>query len=106
VASTAVKRRQCEAGRDLGAPISQEPVIAATDEPTLADKVTFLSQPDVYGKLTGAVFCRETHMSWIFFAGDRVFTPEKWRLLAHTYLRIAAADAVRLERILRTPVDQ
>ena len=67
----------CEAGRDLGAPISQEPVIAAIDEPTLAEKVTFLSRPDVYGKRTGAVFCRETHMSWVFFADDRVFKLKK-----------------------------
>lgn len=29
-------------------------------------------------------------------------TPEKWRPLAQRYLRIAAADAVRLERLLRT----
>jgi aminoglycoside phosphotransferase family enzyme len=30
-------------------------------------------------------------------------TPEKWPRLARTYLRIAACDAVRLERLLRTP---
>jgi aminoglycoside phosphotransferase family enzyme len=30
-------------------------------------------------------------------------TPDKWPRLARTYLRIAAADAVRLERLLRTP---
>ena len=29
-------------------------------------------------------------------------TPEKWPRLARTYLRIAAADAVRLERLLKT----
>ena len=29
-------------------------------------------------------------------------TPEKWPRLAHIYLQIAAADAVRLERMLRT----
>ena len=64
-------------GRDLGAPISQEPVIAAIDEPTLADKVAFLSRPAAYGKLAGAVSRRETHMSWIFFADDRVFKLKK-----------------------------
>ena len=31
-------------------------------------------------------------------------TPEKWPRRAREYLRIAAADAVRLERLLRTPV--
>jgi aminoglycoside phosphotransferase family enzyme len=30
-------------------------------------------------------------------------TPEKWPRLARTYLRIAAADAARLERLLSTP---
>jgi aminoglycoside phosphotransferase family enzyme len=30
-------------------------------------------------------------------------TPEKWPRLARTYLRIAAADAARLERLIRTP---
>jgi aminoglycoside phosphotransferase family enzyme len=30
-------------------------------------------------------------------------TPAKWPRRAHEYLRIAAADAVRLERLLRTP---
>ena len=29
-------------------------------------------------------------------------TPEKWPRLARSYLRIAAADAVRLERMLKT----
>jgi hypothetical protein len=30
-------------------------------------------------------------------------TPEKWEPLARTYLELAAADAVRLERALRRP---
>jgi aminoglycoside phosphotransferase family enzyme len=33
-------------------------------------------------------------------------TPEKWPALARAYLQIAAADAVRLERILRTRRDR
>lgn len=33
-------------------------------------------------------------------------TPEKWPQLARTYLRIAAADAVRLERLVRTRADR
>ncbi len=32
---------------------------------------------------------------------DQPRTPEKWPMLARTYLRLAAADAVRLERTLR-----
>jgi len=61
----------------LGAPISEEPALAAIDAPTLADKVAFLSQPAAYGKLTAEVLRRETHMSWIFYAGDRVFKLKK-----------------------------
>jgi len=33
-------------------------------------------------------------------------TPDKWTPLARTYLRLAAADAVRLERCLRKPIDR
>ncbi len=66
-----------EARRDLGTPMSRELVIAARDEPTLADKLAFLSQPAAYGGLTGKVMRRETHMSWVFFAGDRVFKLKK-----------------------------
>jgi aminoglycoside phosphotransferase family enzyme len=33
-------------------------------------------------------------------------TPEKWEPLARTYLKLAAADAVRLERALRRPGDR
>ena len=33
-------------------------------------------------------------------------TPAKWEPLARTYLRLAAADAVRLERMLRRPEDR
>jgi len=33
-------------------------------------------------------------------------TPEKWAPLTRTYLRLAAADAVRLENSLRTPADR
>jgi aminoglycoside phosphotransferase family enzyme len=33
-------------------------------------------------------------------------TPDKWPRLARVYLSIAAADAVRLERLLRTPTDR
>jgi aminoglycoside phosphotransferase family enzyme len=52
-------------------------MIAARDGPTLADKVAFLSQPGAYGGRTGKVIRRETHMSWVFFADDRVFKLKK-----------------------------
>jgi aminoglycoside phosphotransferase family enzyme len=52
-------------------------VIAAIDEPTLADKVAFLSRPAAYGKPAKTVSRRETHMSCIFFADDHVFKLKK-----------------------------
>jgi aminoglycoside phosphotransferase family enzyme len=47
-------------------------MIAATE---LAQKVEFLSRPDTYG--VDAVACRETHMSWIFLAGERAYKLKK-----------------------------
>jgi len=46
-------------------------------DPALAEKVEFLSRPDTYGLAPGAVARRETHMSWVFLAGDRVFKLKK-----------------------------
>jgi len=43
--------------------------------PTLADKVAFLSNPATHGGQP--VTCRETHMSYIFLAGDRVYKLKK-----------------------------
>jgi hypothetical protein len=37
---------------------------------------------------------------------DTPRTPEKWLPLARDYLRIATADAVHLERMLRTRADR
>ena len=45
--------------------------------PTLDAKVSFLSQPDAYRPAPGEVICRETHMSWVFLAGDRVYKLKK-----------------------------
>src|ERR1019366_7411167 len=57
--------------------LSHEPMIAVTAEPSLASKVTFLSRPDAYGEPTRMISCRETHMSWVFLAGDCVFKLKK-----------------------------
>jgi aminoglycoside phosphotransferase family enzyme len=46
-------------------------------ELALATKVAFLSRPDSYGLGPGAVVRRETHMSWVFLAGDRVYKLKK-----------------------------
>jgi aminoglycoside phosphotransferase family enzyme len=49
----------------------------ANGEPTLDQKVEFLSSPAAYSHVPAEVTRRETHMSWIFFAGDRVYKLKK-----------------------------
>lgn len=44
---------------------------------TLDEKVRFLSQPSSYSHAPRSVTSKETHMSWIFLAGDRVFKLKK-----------------------------
>ena len=44
---------------------------------TLAAKVAFLSRPSAYPEPVREVSCRETHMSWVFLAGDKVFKLKK-----------------------------
>ena len=48
---------------------------AVTAEAELAQKVAFLSRPDTYG--VDSVACRETHMSWVFLAGERAYKLKK-----------------------------
>lgn len=57
--------------------LCHQPAIPVIDEPTLADKVTFLSRPGVYGSGAGEVSRRETHMSWLFLADDHVLKLKK-----------------------------
>ena len=45
--------------------------------PTLDAKVSFLSQPDAYRPSPGEVVRRETHMSWVFLVGERVYKLKK-----------------------------
>ena len=49
----------------------------AADEPTLADKVEFLSRPGAYPHAVDELTRRETHMSWVFLAGDKVYKLKK-----------------------------
>ncbi|MDR3466857.1 MAG: hypothetical protein P4M07_13020 [Xanthobacteraceae bacterium] len=56
---------------------SQGAACAAAGEPTLDDKVRFLGTPATYGPGIAAVDTRETHMSWVFLAGDRVYKLKK-----------------------------
>lgn len=47
------------------------------DSAVLARKVRFLSRPDSYKPAPNTVIARETHMSWVFMAGDRVYKLKK-----------------------------
>lgn len=44
---------------------------------TIGEKVAFLSRPSAYGLPPGSVQVRETHMSWVFLAGDRAYKLKK-----------------------------
>ncbi len=48
-----------------------------TDKPGLKAKVAFLSQPDAYPGAVDEVILRETHMSRVFLAGERVYKLKK-----------------------------
>jgi hypothetical protein len=43
----------------------------------LARKVSFLSRPDSYVPAPETVVTRETHMSWVFMAGERAYKLKK-----------------------------
>jgi aminoglycoside phosphotransferase family enzyme len=45
--------------------------------PALDAKVAYLSRPDAYPMPPSSVVVRETHMSWVFLAGDRVYKLKK-----------------------------
>ena len=47
------------------------------DPASLGRKVRFLSRPDSYTPAPETVTVRETHMSWVFMAGDRVYKLKK-----------------------------
>jgi aminoglycoside phosphotransferase family enzyme len=51
--------------------------ISGQNAPTLGDKVRLLSCPAAYPCACGPVVTRETHMSWVFMAGERVYKLKK-----------------------------
>jgi len=68
----------------------------------LASKVDFLSRPDSYIPAPTTVTARETHMSWVFMAGDRVYKlkkPVRFPYLDFSTLE-RRADACRAEMSL------
>jgi aminoglycoside phosphotransferase family enzyme len=51
--------------------------VTCSHQLSLADKVAFLSGPGAYAHPVDAIILRETHMSWVFLAGDRVYKLKK-----------------------------
>ncbi len=70
-------RAECiDAGRE--AALRHELRMTAADEPcTLNQKVDFLSRASAYAHPVAGVVRRETHMSWVFLAGDRAYKLKK-----------------------------
>jgi aminoglycoside phosphotransferase family enzyme len=52
-------------------------MVGARGDPGLAEKVAFLRRPAAYGGTAGEVACRETHMSWVFLAGEKAYKLKK-----------------------------
>src|SRR3974377_1381865 len=85
------------------------PTIEAT-EPALDRKVEFLSKADSYPHPVSKVIRRETHMSWVFVAGDRVYKlkkPVRFRYLDFSTLQrreVACRAELHLNRRLAPDV--
>jgi aminoglycoside phosphotransferase family enzyme len=73
------------------------------DAPTLDDKVRFLGCPATYSCASRQVVVRETHMSWVFMAGERVYKLKK--PVRFAYLDFSTMDrraaACRAEYLLK-----
>ncbi len=70
----------------------------------IAEKVRFLSNPGAYPFHPSTIEVKETHMAWVFLAGDRVFKlkkPVRYPYLDFSTLqarRFACAEELRLNR--------
>lgn len=62
---------------DVGLPATADHAPFANDLDALQAKVQFLSRPAAYGQAVAPVECKETHMSWVFLTGDRVYKLKK-----------------------------
>jgi aminoglycoside phosphotransferase family enzyme len=77
---------------------------------SLAAKVRFLGDRRAYGELDSPVTARETHMSWVFLAGDRAYKlkkPVRFPYLDFSTLRLretACRSELRLNRRLAPDV--
>jgi len=50
---------------------------AFVETTSLAEKVAFLGKPESYPHPAQNIECKETHMSWVFLAGDKVYKLKK-----------------------------
>jgi aminoglycoside phosphotransferase family enzyme len=64
-----------DSGRQRALPVDS--AAAGVRAPTLEQKVEFLSRSTAYELAATGVSRRETHMSWVFLAGDRVYKLKK-----------------------------
>ncbi|MFA6206151.1 MAG: hypothetical protein WC689_08065, partial [Methylocystis sp.] len=78
--------------------------------PSIAEKVRFLSAPGAYAPAPASVAVLETHMSYVFLAGDKVYKLKK--PVRYPFLDFSTIDArehncreeVRLNRRLAADV--
>jgi hypothetical protein len=59
------------------ASVQDSPSRIKAREPALAEKVAFLSKGAAYPRPVTDVIRRETHMSWVFLADDKVYKLKK-----------------------------
>ena len=57
--------------------VRNETLTVVGKQPTLDEKVEFLGTPSSYPQPIASVIRRETHMSWVFLAGDKVYKLKK-----------------------------
>ncbi|MDX1606032.1 MAG: hypothetical protein R3202_07540, partial [Candidatus Competibacterales bacterium] len=80
------------------------------EEVPLEEKIAFLSSPAAYAAAVGTVTRRETHMSWVFLAGDRAYKlrkPVRYPFLDFSTREAREADCraeIRLNRRLAPAV--
>lgn len=65
--------------------------LTCANAPTLEAKVQFLSRPSSYALRSDHVVAKETHMSWVFLAGERVFKLKK--PVRYSYLDFTSLEA-------------
>jgi aminoglycoside phosphotransferase family enzyme len=58
-------------------PHSGASAIGGAGVPSIAEKVRFLSAPGAYSHAPASVAVLETHMSYVFLAGDKVYKLKK-----------------------------